>query len=148
MSNSRGLAISALGVLMTLLLVACVPRIPRSSDIVGLWVERQGRQCGDGVPCASFRFYATGRFEATNMPERYFILEGHGRIDANGIWRLEPSSNALSQHRLVLDFGPNPESAVRGGYTSGLHIDSCWSGFELSNWAGDEANRIVLRRTQ
>ena len=87
-------------------LVACIPSIPSREDIIGLWIEYP---TGNKEPslCGSFYFFEDGHFEANNIPGEYFMSVSNERINADGTWELDISSNnPLAVHSINLVFAP------------------------------------------
>ena len=91
---------------LTFAMVACILSIPSREDIIGLWIEYPtGNK--EPSPCGSFYFFEDGHFEANNIPGKYFMYISNERINADGTWELDTSSNnPLAVHRINLVFAP------------------------------------------
>lgn len=126
---------------------ACAPNPPMASDITGLWVERSDSPSRNGTSsCATIEFTSDGRFQASDLPEVYFILGGlppTPRVQAEGDWELDLLDD---NPQINLTFDPNPGSRYEWGYTSQLHIMKDGDGYLLYQWERDESERIVFVR--
>ncbi len=148
MTRSPGIQLAvAVGVLLALA-VACMPRKPSESDIVGSWVETSQTASGETEECATITFLADGQFEAAQLPEEYFRMSGFGhpaRVDTFGTWKLGKSINGTPS--VTLQFDPNPYSWYPSGYISDLLVATQRNGFKLYHWVGDGSNRITFVKT-
>jgi len=93
---------------LTVLLAGCLITKPTTDDIVGLWVEHPTDK-EISHPCGTFEFFEDGKFEAKNIPSKYFIDSEYlpERFDTSGTWELDTSSNdPFAIHQVRLDFDP------------------------------------------
>ena len=122
MNKTRFLTQYSICFLITLLLAGCDIFETTSNDIVGQWVEHSTsiefpQQCG------FFEFFEDGKFEARNVPSKYFISFDYlpERFDGNGEWELEVNSkNPFEVQQIILKFAPT--EAFPLGFDSNLYI--------------------------
>lgn len=85
-------------------LTGCLPHKPTREDIVGVWI---GYYASNREPAGSFEFFEDGTFQARDIPREEFFDWGlpPQRIDAQGTWELDVSSNdPFAVHRINLAF--------------------------------------------
>jgi hypothetical protein len=90
------------------LLAGCLISKPTNNDIAGLWIEHPIDN-EISQPCGTFEFFDDGRFEAKNIPSKYFMSIGNlpERFSASGTWVLDVSSNEpFAVHQIKLGFAP------------------------------------------
>ncbi len=111
MLKGRKLAFCLVVCLLSSVLAACLPQKPVPDDVIGLWVERyedDDVRTPVALCAAYFRFFPDGRFEAHNIPARFFYGKGP-RVDTSGTWRLDTTSNdPFALHKIHLRFAPIP----------------------------------------
>jgi len=135
--------------LLSIGLTACSLIFPPSStpeDIVGLWVERrEASTVGSAVACATIEFFSSGRFEAHNIPEVYFLPPFTSRINASGKWQLDTSSkDPFAWDVIHLEFDPSQEAGYKGGFDTRVYISTDGHERILFIWRGDESNRFTF----
>lgn len=85
-------------------LVGCLPHVATREDIIGVWV---GYYASNHKPAGSFEFFEDGTFQARDIPREEFFDWGlpPERIDAQGTWELDVSSNdPFAVHKINLGF--------------------------------------------
>lgn len=104
------------------LMTGCLNSRPTNSEIIGLWVEYSTDK--DIIqPCGTFEFFEDGKFEAKNIPSKYFMSFGNlpERFDSNGTWELDTTSkDPFSVHQIGLSFAPLERLPL--GFDSVLYI--------------------------
>lgn len=133
--------------LLLFTLSACVPQSVTPQDIIGLWMEQKDAKSNSGLlQCASFEFFANGRFEAKSIPPKYFIAKGidSGRVNTTGRWEIDVPRDPFAYRRINLHFDPFD------GYVTG--VDSyllMWFDSKdiLFAQSGNESNRISFSKS-
>ncbi len=101
MSKYGKIALTILSAILSL--VGCAP--PTRDDILGTWI---GYYASNREPAGSFEFFEDGTFEARDIPVEEFLWAPPQRIDAQGTWELDVSSNdPFAVHRIILVFLSN-----------------------------------------
>lgn len=88
-------------------LTGCLPHKPTREDIIGVWIGYYAYASGGQQPAGSFEFFEDGTFEARDIPREEFFDWGlpPQRIDAQGTWELDVSSNdPFAVHKIRLEF--------------------------------------------
>jgi len=104
------------------LMTGCLISKPTNSDLIGLWVEHSTDK-ENSQPCGTFEFFEDGKFEAKNIPSKYFISLGYlpERFDASGKWELDTTSkDPFAVHQIRLGFAPMERFPL--GFDSLLYV--------------------------
>lgn len=114
----------SIGFLIALLLAGCHIFENTSSDIVGKWAEHS---TSNETPqqCGTFVFFEDGKFEARNIPSKYFISLDYlpERFDGSGKWALDTKSkDPFDVQQIELEFAPTDVFPL--GFDSNLYVSA------------------------